>query len=309
MSQEIQLQTVPPQSDLTAYAVVRNLRGEAYNTDSLLFETFVDADQTAYAITLTEQGTDSGFYAGSFPTSISNAGTYNVVAFAQLGGSPLVNDTIIGQGAINWDGSAETSTSGALLTTLAYLKEFMKLEDDEYGSTPPDDDLLTAMLTAATTAIQQYCYRDFVVKDYSEHYNLDDYQYRLTLKNYPITSLSQVTIYPYDVSPTIVSGDDFIIAKYGTIAYKPTATTQLGYFPPGFQSVLVEYTAGFTTIPADIQLATAMVVSRLYYQAGRNTIYLSEKLGDYQYTLAKEGFGAITGPIADILSSYKVHIL
>lgn len=89
----------------TLYAQVRNSVGQIWNTASSVFQTYVTANIADYDVALTEQGTASGFYAGTFPTGITTAGTYSVTVLRRAGGSPAETDSVVAAGNIEWSGS------------------------------------------------------------------------------------------------------------------------------------------------------------------------------------------------------------
>lgn len=88
----------------TIYLVLLNTASQVYNTSTTSFETPQNANWANYAITATEAGT-TGIYRGDMPSVA--AGIYYLVAYKQSGGSPAVGDSDIGEGAMEWDGSAE----------------------------------------------------------------------------------------------------------------------------------------------------------------------------------------------------------
>lgn len=113
MSAEIQLSY---QADKTTYALIRNRTGAIWNGSS--FETYVTANYSTYSISLTEQGTVSAFYTGTFPAAIP-AGVYSLVAKEQVGGSVAETDPTVGTETYQWNGSAtyplaDLATSGQL---------------------------------------------------------------------------------------------------------------------------------------------------------------------------------------------------
>jgi len=57
-----------------------------------------------------------------------------------------------------------------------------------------------------------------------------------------------------------------------------------GSFLSQYQSVLVRYTAGYSTIPYDVQQATMMIASRIYKGRFRDPGLSSESLGGYSYS-------------------------
>lgn len=69
------------------------------------FETYVTANLDNYDTVLTEQGTASGIYLGTFQASIP-AGLYWLLTYERAGGSPAEGDTLVGEETITWDGAA-----------------------------------------------------------------------------------------------------------------------------------------------------------------------------------------------------------
>lgn len=93
----------------TLYAIVRNSVGQAYHTTNG-FEAYQTANLASYKIALTEQGTASRVYVGTFP--VISAGVYGVVVRVQAGGSPAESDVIVAAGNIEWGGTAASYVSG-----------------------------------------------------------------------------------------------------------------------------------------------------------------------------------------------------
>jgi hypothetical protein len=57
-------------------------------------------------------------------------------------------------------------------------------------------------------------------------------------------------------------------------------------FPSGFFPVFVQYTAGFETVPADLEQACIEIAADLYRERKQDKTITSESLGDYNYTQA-----------------------
>jgi len=57
-------------------------------------------------------------------------------------------------------------------------------------------------------------------------------------------------------------------------------------FPRGFHPVFVEYVAGYTTIPADLEQVAIEVAADLYRERKQDRTITTESLGDYSYTQA-----------------------
>lgn len=105
MAKEIQI--VTDTSGQTLYAqVFRSTDGKVWNTAGTpAFEDYVTANIADYDVAMTEQGTASKAYMGTFPSAI-DAGTYYVRILIRAGGSPAETDSLAGVGTIHWDGAA-----------------------------------------------------------------------------------------------------------------------------------------------------------------------------------------------------------
>lgn len=105
MSQEIQ--ALAP-TGRTVYALIRNASGAVWNGTA--FATYLTANYSTYPVALTEQGSASGYYTGTFPSAIA-AGTYSVVVKVQSGASPAESDANADAGELEWNGSAPVALS------------------------------------------------------------------------------------------------------------------------------------------------------------------------------------------------------
>src|SRR5208282_115945 len=105
MAGELKTQFV---SGSTVYAVVLNAAGQAWRTDTAVFESPTAADWANYGVTMAEQST-TGVYEGNFPAAITVAGAYSALFRQQSGGSPAATDQNNGMrgGLICWTGTAE----------------------------------------------------------------------------------------------------------------------------------------------------------------------------------------------------------
>lgn len=100
----------------TLYFLVRNSIGQIWNTVAAAFQTYATVTYGSYTTTMTEQGTASSYFAGTFPSAIT-AGTYSVVVKEQAGGSPAETDRSVAGNNFEWNGTgvlplSDLSTSG-----------------------------------------------------------------------------------------------------------------------------------------------------------------------------------------------------
>lgn len=77
-----------------------------------------------------------------------------------------------------------------------------------------------------------------------------------------------------------------------------------GKLPAAWQSVCVDFNAGYATVPDDIEAACIRVATFLYRNRKRDEGVGSESLGDYSYTLRDSG--ALQSMLEDDLQSWKV---
>jgi hypothetical protein len=94
----------------TVRFVLWNTAGQVWNGSS--FVAYVTANLNTYAIASSEQGTASGRYVGDMPAVA--AGSYTVEAFDRAGGSLAETDALVGEGDIDWTGTAVASSVGML---------------------------------------------------------------------------------------------------------------------------------------------------------------------------------------------------
>lgn len=88
------------------WAIMRSAVGTVVKTSDGSLVAYVTANLANYTITMTQQGTASGFWTGDVPAGVA-AGVYSVVVYRQAGGSPVESDcsTIVACGDIQWDGT------------------------------------------------------------------------------------------------------------------------------------------------------------------------------------------------------------
>jgi hypothetical protein len=115
MSGELQVAST---AGLTLNSVIYNRIGQVWNTSTSAFVTYATANLANYVVALTELGTASGVYTGTFPSAIV-AGIYSIVVKRQTGGAAAEADPLIASGDYNWSGTvtvplSDLCTSGQL---------------------------------------------------------------------------------------------------------------------------------------------------------------------------------------------------
>ena len=83
----------------------------------------------------------------------------------------------------------------------------------------------------------------------------------------------------------------------------PTMAQHNARFPSGLQSTLIEYSAGYTTVPDDIHQACMVIAGTAYLSRKSDTSLQSESLGDYSYSMASAD--SSRAMMEDMLGSWK----
>lgn len=138
------------------------------------------------------------------------------------------------------------------LTTLAVVKGYLPgldVLDTTY------DDLLTRLITAVSAQFANEVGRDLASVEATEVYNGHGRQ-RLTPWRWPITAVSTLTVDGESIAARAS------VTESGYVVDDGTSVCLVGYwFTRGVQNVSLKYTAGFTTIPEDIQQAVVKMVA------------------------------------------------
>jgi len=143
------------------------------------------------------------------------------------------------------------------LTTLPNVKQWNSI------TAIGDDALLTRLITSVSTFIRTWLNRQLDSAVYTESYDGLGGT-RLSVANHPITAVASVTIdnlvVPLSTSPTVAG---FTFDAYGILLRQ-------GYrFVRGQANVSVVYTAGYATIPEEIEQAAVELVTLRYVERRR----------------------------------------
>jgi hypothetical protein len=144
------------------------------------------------------------------------------------------------------------------LTTLANVKSFMTITNTD------DDALLQRLLTQVSGAVANYLNRNLLVQSYTERYDGND-AHRLCLRQSPITDVASLLINGSSIPESTDGG--IVLPGY---AFDGFYIYLNGYqFYRGVQNVIVTYTAGFPSIPFDVEEAVIEMVSDRYKMKSR----------------------------------------
>ena len=104
--------------------------------------------------------------------------------------------------------------------------------------------------------------------------------------------------YTYDADRAIITIDP------GSFAYWPM---DAGVMPDVAKSVLIEYRAGFETIPADMEECCIEVAAMMFRDRQRDKSLITERLGDYSYSRASQSGEVMGSSILAVMEEYLLE--
>ncbi len=153
------------------------------------------------------------------------------------------------------------------LTRLENVKGYLGV------STTADDDLFEMLIRAASDFIRSYLGRDITLENYIERLNGMGTN-RMVMKNYPITAITSLTI---DGTNIPAAAD----SRHAGYLFDADMIYLVGFrFNRGFQNVVVNYTAGYISVPAAVEQACIDLAALKYKE--------KERIGIQSKTLATE---------------------
>lgn len=162
------------------------------------------------------------------------------------------------------------------LTTLPRVKAHLGIKDTDTNS----DSILTWLITAASQwVIKQLGDRPIKSADYTDFFDGDGSR-SLTLRHAPVTAVSRVQVDDDDPIPAraTVTGEGYV-EDNGRLKLTPQYA-----FTPGIKNVEVRYTAGYATVPEDLEQAVVMWVAELH--RGRDRTGLASRSSPQGDTLS-----------------------
>jgi hypothetical protein len=160
------------------------------------------------------------------------------------------------------------------LTDLASVKAWLGLPSDA----GPSDDLLAALITAASDFVRGYLNRELLTADYVEVYDGNGAGWML-LRQAPITAVQSVAFAGF-----ILTAMADPVAGAPGILFDGRRLSLLGYSFPHGAPVVVSYTAGYASAPAGVQQAVNELVGETFKR--RDRIGQSSKTLGGQETVA-----------------------
>lgn len=153
-------------------------------------------------------------------------------------------------------------------TSLANAKEYLQIAT----ATTTYDDLLINLINRSETILERYCGRKMKSRSYTEYYDGDGTRFLYT-KQWPIVSITSIHIdvdRVFGSAELVSSSDYFFDDENGEVQGRITllGTADESIFGQGYGNVKLVYTAGYATLPEDIEAAAVVHVSHWYNKAG-----------------------------------------
>lgn len=218
-----------------------------------------------------------------------------------------------------------------VLTNLEKVKKHLDQVDDT-----DQDQLLIALIDQADEIIAKMVPRDRVPGNHpfnsvqaTEYYDGKGDE-ELLLRRRPVTTIARVSVdstgyygkgtSAFQAADDWTEGTDFVSISLDETEHNPGILLSLrtrgigraarrgGFWPEGRGNILVQYTAGYSTIPSDLEYAANQLVAAMWHASdlGLGGPVDAMRLGDQSFRLLQSGKG---GPdllhINKILAKYR----
>jgi len=190
------------------------------------------------------------------------------------------------------------------LISLDDVKTLLGITDDS------EDASLTLLINNASDIIESYCNdRRFASTVHTNEEYDGTGTGHLALKDYPVTTLTQVDRRSGDFkTPGWDSIEEEHIKLLDNGTDGPGQVYYSGGFSKGIRNYRVTYTAGYATIPHDLQLACLQIVAWLRNRI-KSTGMKSETLGEYSYTKSDEEKNLKQLGLDEVLDKYRTPVV
>ena len=265
-----------PSSQVVVAHIRADLTEHVWNTSTLSFESYDDvtASEGTYDVSLVEQAS-SGYYVGDFPEDITTAGMYNIAYYSIVDAEYVYESA----SSLSWTGSevdSEDGTTGIDWITLAEYKNWKRYSDVDETR----DAAIEAAITYASAICNEYLGRTIKQSPHSKVFRGKSHATSLFLGEYPVNSITSITFEYYTGNEQSVEGGEFYVNDQGTVRWKPSSTN-LRYFDSYYLHAI--FSAGYSTVPADLKQACMLVVSSLLYLGDDEQVVASHSVKDVKY--------------------------
>ena len=200
-----------------------------------------------------------------------------------------------------------------MLVTLNQMKDFLGIP----LATTTFDTFLTLQLQIVSEAVEGYCNRKFAQTSYTQTFHRKGFQIApdtLPLFHYPLVSITSIVEKNEDADPDVPVTDYRFHLPTGKLE------KSFGRFFSNGRQLIVQYVAGYTTIPAIVQNVVYSIVQERYnkkvngidlnFGSDVQRISIPGTISlDFDYSLnaneRKSKFGQILGSHLNVLDSYR----
>lgn len=170
-----------------------------------------------------------------------------------------------------------------VLVSLADLKTFIK------ATTSGSDGIIQSIKDGVEAAVKSYVGRDLIVTSYTEYHDGDGGS-RLVLAQRPITAVTSVYADPARLfeAHTLIPASDIITGDARAWAAGIIELYQYRFLHSR-KGTKVVYSAGYSTIPADLALAVKLICAKVWKIQDKSMAgQLSQTVGDQTITFSLE---------------------
>lgn len=165
------------------------------------------------------------------------------------------------------------------------------------GYVSTDDVMLGRLINQSSQYIKSKTQRELTLNTYSEYYSTEYDQNKICLNEYPVSSIYSVTLNGKPISQSTT-----IYESGWTLQYPNLLVFRNMSVPSGINNILVNYSAGFSIIPSDIEQSCIELTAWRYRERDR--------IGQENKSINGESVSFITNKsnlphITDILDDYK----
>lgn len=127
--------------------------------------------------------------------------------------------------------------------------------------TEAEDAQIASLVSAVSAAVERWCRRTLASTSHDEYHDgqADPALDLLLLNQYPVSAIAGVT----DQGTALAESEYTLVADLGILR------RECGW-PGGYRRYRVQYTAGYATLPEEVQEATAQWVAALFWQTKDN---------------------------------------
>ena len=147
------------------------------------------------------------------------------------------------------------------MTDLVTLEEYKISENIQ---SLKEDARITSLITSVSQLVKTYCGNSILSATHTEEFSINWGTNLVQLTESPVNSIVEIkTRDSYDKAYTAISSGEYFLEASTDSVYRVTTSGQSKNWPTGPGSVQIQYTAGYSSCPADLKLAVIDLIT--YY--------------------------------------------